>query len=41
MTHYWLDPVVKTRINTLAVIGTLCSSPCDMMPSSCTTTPIS
>src|ERR1700722_20005232 len=26
MSHYWLDPVVKTTVDKLAIIGTLCSS---------------
>lgn len=26
MSHYWLDQVVKAKIDRLAVIGTLCSS---------------
>ncbi len=26
MSHYWLDPAVKAKIDRLATIGTLCSS---------------
>jgi predicted nucleic acid-binding protein len=26
MSHYWLDPAVKAKIDRLAIIGTLCSS---------------
>ncbi len=26
MSHYWLDPAVKTKVDRLATIGTLCSS---------------
>lgn len=26
MSHYWLDPAVKANIDSLALIGTLCSS---------------
>ena len=26
MSHYWFDPVVRTKVDELAIIGTLCSS---------------
>jgi predicted nucleic acid-binding protein len=26
MSHYWFDPVVRTKVDKLAIIGTLCSS---------------
>lgn len=26
MSHYWLDPAVKTKVDRLATVGTLCSS---------------
>lgn len=26
MSHYWLDPAVRAKVDNLAVVGTLCSS---------------